>query len=118
MVAGRYARCVVTVPAAVLAAILGVTPVLAAATWTVQPGGPVSLTSGRLTLKDTSTGATAFAQVGIVQPGLFPASQCGPVTAAGLRVFPPNQTQSKRVPFPFTACSKTGPLYLKIMPVQ
>jgi len=76
------------------------------------------LTSGRLTLKDTSTGATAFAQVGIVQPGLFPASQCGPVTAAGLRVFPPNQTQSKRVPFPFTACSKTGPLYLKIMPVQ
>ena len=40
------------------------------------------------------------------------------MTAAGLRVFPPNQTQSKRVPFPFTACSKTGPLYLKIMPVQ
>ena len=65
-----------------------------------------------------ANGATAFAQVGIVQPGLFPASQCGPVTAAGLRVFPPNQTQSKRVPFPFTACSKTGPLYLKIMPVQ
>jgi uncharacterized protein DUF4232 len=65
-----------------------------------------------------ANGATAFAQVGIVQPGLFPASKCGPVTAAGLRVFPPNQTQSKRVPFPFTACSKTGPLYLKVVPVQ
>jgi hypothetical protein len=40
------------------------------------------------------------------------------VTAAGLRIYPPGQTQSKRVPFPFAACSKTGPQYLKIYPVQ
>jgi hypothetical protein len=65
-----------------------------------------------------ATGATAFAQVGIVQAGIFPSSQCGPVTAAGLRVYPPNQTQSRKVPFPFAACSKTGPLYLKILPAQ
>jgi hypothetical protein len=65
-----------------------------------------------------ANGATAFAQLGIVQAGIFPSSQCGPVTAAGLRVYPPNQTQSRKVPFPFAACSKTGPLYLKIMPVQ
>lgn len=65
-----------------------------------------------------ANGANAFAIVGIVQAGIFPASQCGPVTAAGLRVYPPNQTQSRKVPFPFAACAKTGPLYLKIMPVQ
>jgi hypothetical protein len=65
-----------------------------------------------------ANGATAFAQLGIVQAGIFPSSQCGPVTAAGLRVFPPNQTQSRKVPFPFAACAKTGPLYLKILPVQ
>lgn len=65
-----------------------------------------------------ANGATAFAQIGIVQAGIFPPSQCGPVTAAGLRVFPPNQTQSKKVPFPFAACAKAGPLYLKVMPVQ
>lgn len=65
-----------------------------------------------------ANGATAFARIGIVQAGIFPLSQCGPMTAAGLRVFPPNQTQSKKVPFPFPACSKTGPLYLKVMPVQ
>ena len=65
-----------------------------------------------------ANGATAFAQVGIVQPGLFPPSKCGPVTAAGLRVFPPNQTKSERVPFPFGACAKTGPLYLRVTPVQ
>jgi Protein of unknown function (DUF4232) len=65
-----------------------------------------------------ANGATTTALVGIVEGGIFPPAQCGPVTAAGLRVFPPGQTQSKRVPFPFAACSKTGPQYLKIMPVQ
>jgi len=62
--------------------------------------------------------ATATAILGIVQAGIFPSAQCGPVIAAGLRVFPPNQTQSRKVPFPFPACSKSGPAYLKIMPVQ
>jgi hypothetical protein len=65
-----------------------------------------------------ANGATATALVGIVEGGIFPPAQCGPVTAAGLRVYPPGQTQSKRVPFPFAACSKTGPQYLKVMPVQ
>jgi hypothetical protein len=65
-----------------------------------------------------ANGATATALVGIVEGGIFPPAQCGPVTAAGLRVYPPGQTQSKRVPFPFAACSKSGPQYLKIMPVQ
>jgi len=80
-----------------------------------SPATRVGATPHTVTL---ANGATAFAVVGIVQAGIFPSSQCGPVTAAGLRVFPPNHTQSKRVPFPFAACSKTGPLYLKIMPVQ
>jgi hypothetical protein len=65
-----------------------------------------------------ANGATATALVGIAAGGIFPPAQCGPVTAAGLRIYPPGQTQSKRVPFPFAACSKTGPQYLKIMPVQ
>lgn len=65
-----------------------------------------------------ANGATATALVGIVEGGIFPPAQCGPVTAAGLRVYPPGQTQSKRVPFPFAACAKTGPQYVKIMPVQ
>ena len=86
MVAGRYTRCVVTVPAAVLAAILGVTPVLAAATWTVQPGGPVSLTSGRLTLKDTRTGAVLMCPVrmrGTLKGGSgLPGTGIGSITTA------------------------------------
>jgi hypothetical protein len=49
----RYARSVLTVTTAVVAAVLGVTAVLAATTWTVRPGGPVSLKSGRFMVKDT-----------------------------------------------------------------
>jgi hypothetical protein len=59
-VAIRYATRLAAVLAAVPAAVLGLTPVLAAATWTVQPGGPVSLTSGKVTLKDTRTGAMTW----------------------------------------------------------
>jgi hypothetical protein len=51
----RYARPLVAAPATVLAAVVGVTTVLAAATWTVRPGGPISLTSGQLAVRDPST---------------------------------------------------------------
>lgn len=64
-----------------------------------------------------ANGATTHALVGIVNPGVIPASQCHPVTAAGLKVYPPNQTASKVTPYPFTACSKSGPVYLSVGPV-
>jgi len=75
----------------------------------VRSGTPQSVT--------LANGATTIAVLGIRDAGAFSQSQCGLVTAAGLRVFPPNQTQSRRIPFPFPACSKTGPQYLEIMPI-
>jgi hypothetical protein len=93
----------------------GVSGVSLGGTQLGSPATRVGATSHTVTL---ANGATAFARIGIVQGGIFPSSQCGPVTAAGLRVFPPNQTQSRKVPFPFAACSKTGPLYMNVMPVQ
>ena len=65
-----------------------------------------------------ANGATAHAVLGITTTADFPPSQCQPVTAAGLQVHPPGQTKSKTVPFPFSACSKSGPKYLTIGPVQ
>jgi len=53
----RHARRLAAVPAAMLAAVLSVTTVLAAATWTVRPGGPVSMKSGNFILTDTATGS-------------------------------------------------------------
>jgi hypothetical protein len=63
-------------------------------------------------------GKTARAILQIVDAGNFPSSECNPVTAAGLRVYPPNQTRSKVIPFPFSACSLKGPVYLIVHPVR
>lgn len=63
-------------------------------------------------------GATAIAVLRIVDAGNFTNSACHEVTAAGLRVYPPNQTKSKIVPFPFAACSHAGPLYLTVQDVH
>jgi hypothetical protein len=62
--------------------------------------------------------ATATAVLRIVEAGNFPRTVCGQVTAAGLRVYPPNLTTSKVVPFPFSACSLTGPVYLNVRAVK
>jgi hypothetical protein len=51
----RSARALLTVPAA--AALLGVTAAVAAATWTVRPGGAVTATTGPVVIKDASTGS-------------------------------------------------------------
>jgi Protein of unknown function (DUF4232) len=62
-----------------------------------------------------ANGQTATAVLGIVETGVFSQSACRPVTAAGLRVFPPNQTRSKLVPFPFSTCSRPhGPASLNV----
>jgi hypothetical protein len=65
-----------------------------------------------------AAGSTATAVLQIGQASNFPASVCHQTTAAGLRVYPPNQTRSKTIPFPFRACSRTGPVYLTIEPIQ
>jgi hypothetical protein len=63
-------------------------------------------------------GKTATAVLGIVDTGVFSPAACRPVTAAGLRVFPPNQTRAKLVPFPFSACSRPhGPASLNVRAV-
>jgi Domain of unknown function (DUF4232) len=82
-----------------------------------QLGSAASRVGGTRHTVTLANGATTHALVGIVDPGVISASKCGPVTAAGLRVYPPNQTQSRVAPFPFTACSKRGPIYLTIGPV-
>jgi uncharacterized protein DUF4232 len=62
-------------------------------------------------------GASAPAQLRIVDAGNFSPSDCHPVTAAGLRVRPPGQSASRFVPFPFEACAKPGHGNLGVGPV-
>jgi hypothetical protein len=64
--------------------------------------------------------ATAYALVqysDVITGGGGP-RPCHAVIAAGLRVYPPGQTKSKTVPFPLTACTTRGLVYMSVRPVQ
>jgi uncharacterized protein DUF4232 len=65
-----------------------------------------------------ANGATKTATLRVVEAGNFPSAQCHMTEAAGVRVYPPNQTASKIVPFPFYACTHTGPVYLSVRVVS
>ena len=94
-------------------------PAVSAVTLTGTPLGSGSFPSGGTPHTVTlANGATAHAVLGITDTANFPPAQCHPVTAAGLQVHPPGQTQSKLAPFPFAACAKSGPIYLTTGPVQ
>jgi len=63
-------------------------------------------------------GETAHAVLQIADVGNFPSSRCGPVTAIQLKVIPPDERSAAGVPFSFRACSKPGPIFLTVQPVQ
>jgi hypothetical protein len=67
---------------------------------------------------NNGAGATASVLLQITDTGVYSPSACRPVVAAGLRVYPPNETASKVVPYPFTTCSRSSnPTVLHIQPI-
>jgi hypothetical protein len=75
-----------------------------------------------ITLAGTTTSNTlsntAIAVLKITDVANYSKAACVPVTASGLRVYPPGQKASSVVPFPFRACSKSGPTYLSVESVE
>ncbi len=63
-----------------------------------------------------ATRETTPKNVRIVDVGALPG--CRPVAAAGLRVYPPGQTRSKVIPFPFETCSRGGRSSLLVQAVS
>lgn len=80
----------------------------------------ITLTSARTArgLETSTSHNTATVILQITDVGNFPPSTCVPITAAGLRVYPPNQKESTVVPYPFAACGKAGPRFLHVESVQ
>jgi len=74
--------------------------------------------SGHVREVRLANGATAQAFLSITSVatnGTNPPLRCRAVTAAGLQVYPPNQSASKIVPMAFSACvSRTGPVYMSV----
>jgi len=63
-------------------------------------------------------GATAHVELGIGTAADYPPPSCHPVTAAGLRVFAPNDFLSLPLPFSgFQVCQQAGPKILSVSPV-
>ena len=53
-----------------------------------------------------AAGATATAQLQIVDALNFPSANCGPTKATALKIYPPNQTEPVYLPNTSTGCSK------------
>src|SRR6266568_4096811 len=84
----RPARALLAALAAALAACLGVTAALAAATWTIKPGGGFTAASGQGTFKDTRTGNSFTCQslslTGTLKSGSgLPGPGAGSIPAVG-----------------------------------
>jgi hypothetical protein len=92
----------------------------AAAHDAVHPAKLFTLTSARnaadLAASNSHNSVTAILQ--LTDVGNYSATTCSPVTAAGLRVNPPGQTAQSLIPYPFVACSKSGPRYLHVEAIQ
>ncbi|MFL6138660.1 MAG: DUF4232 domain-containing protein [Frankiaceae bacterium] len=63
-------------------------------------------------------GTTAHALLRITDVGVFSTATCQPVTATGLRVYPPGTTKAAFVPLRFRACSQQGTVYLFVRTVR
>jgi hypothetical protein len=83
-----------------------------------QIGSPASQISSSYRTVTLLAGKSASAQVGIVEAGNFSPSQCAPVTAAGLKVFPPGQRKAVTIKKSFSTCSSTNVISLTITPVS
>jgi hypothetical protein len=83
-----------------------------------QLGRAAARTPSPVKTVSLASGATATAALRIAQAANFPTAGCKPVNAAGFRVYPPGQTTAKVVPFPFKACSRSGPVFLNVKAVS
>lgn len=73
-------------------------------------------TAKGLAAANTKNSVTAILQ--ITDAGNYPASTCAQATAAGLSITPPGQSTAKVIPYPFVACTKSGPKYLHVEAIQ
>jgi len=93
-------------------------------------GAPAGWNPVTRSLITIASGATATASLQVSDPANY-GTECflpGPApspghggklpTAAGLRVYPPNQKASKIIPFPLGACASSVPVWLHVGPVQ
>ena len=83
-----------------------------------QIGSPASQIPSSSKAVTLLPGKAQSALVGIVETGNFSPSQCAPVTAAGLKVVPPDQSKAVTIKKTFSTCSSTTVISLTVTPVS
>ena len=83
-----------------------------------QIGNPAARSGGKFRTVTVAPGKQQSASVGIVDTGNFSATSCKPVTAAGLKIIPPNQSQSVTLKKKFSTCSSTTTTSLQVRPIK
>lgn len=73
---------------------------------------------GRPAILQLAPGGSATAALHVTVVANYPADACGAVTAAGVRVYPPDDTESIVVATPVRVCSNPGVGVAQIQPVQ
>src|ERR1700744_6616335 len=93
----------------------GVTAVTSSGKPIGSPASPIASSFKTVTLLP---GKAQSALVGIVETGNFSPAQGAPVTAAGLKVTPPNQRKAVTIKKTFSTCSSTSVVSLTVRPVS
>jgi hypothetical protein len=83
-----------------------------------QIGNSASRVNSKFRTVTLAPGKQQSASVGIVDTGNFSAASCKPVTAAGLKIIPPNQSQSVAIKKKFSTCSSTASTSLTVRPIK
>jgi hypothetical protein len=84
-----------------------------------QLGSPAAWVSGApLRAVTLRRGWTAHAVLAITNAAFFPHRLCRPARARGLRVIPPNRVAPGYARLRFLACSRPGPIYMRVQRIR
>jgi hypothetical protein len=83
-----------------------------------QIGKSASRISSKFATVALAPGKQQSSSVGIVDTGNFSPATCKPVTAAGLKIFPPNQSRAVTLKKNFSTCSSPATPSLGVSPVK
>lgn len=90
-------------------------PGVSALTAGIQDGSAAARTASHAPrLVTLAPGGTAHVILQITNVSNYPPSMCTPITTDVLRVYAPGDFASLTIPYPFTACSQPGPVYLHV----
>jgi hypothetical protein len=83
-----------------------------------QIGKPARRIASKYRTVTVRPGKQQSSSVGIIDTGVFSPARCKPVTASGMKVFPPNAATAVVIKKKFSTCSSKASVSLQVKPVK